>query len=112
MYRNTDTPPDAPSAFAGSGEILFRSALRKIGKHEWRVTVYRHRRYGAVVGYEWRRAAETIMGRNFPPDPYWQRDVNWPRYDHNDGQYAGMPRTLARLYDAHRVAITRHLIAA
>ena len=112
MSRKTDTQSDAQSAFATSGEILFRSPLRKIGKHEWRVNVYRHRQYGAVVGYEWRRAAETIMGRTFAPAPYWRRDVDWPRYNHNDGQYAGMPRTLARLYDTHRVEIAPHLIAA
>ena len=107
----TDTSADF-SAFNQAGEILFRSEPRLIGKHEWRVTVYRHSQDRVVVGYEWRRAAETILGFTYPPAPYWRRDEDWPRYDHNDGMYAGMPRTLRRLYEEHRVEIADHLIAA
>ena len=110
MPLNPDTTP-APSAFAGAGAILFRSPPRRIGKHEWRVTVYRHRQHGAIVGYEWRRAAETVMGLTCPPGPYWRRDEHWPRYDRNDGQFAGMPRTLRRLYRTHQPNIAAHLAA-
>lgn len=100
---------EAPGAFSLAGDILWRSAPRRIGKHEWRVTVYRLASGRAVLGYEWRRAAETISGFAFPPGPRWQRDVDWPKYDRHDGQYAGLPRTLLKLYQEHRADLSRHL---
>ena len=100
---------EAPSAFSLAGDILWRSAPRRIGKHEWRVTVYRLASGRAVLGYEWRRAAETISGYTFPPNPRWRRDVDWPKYDRHDGQHAGLPRTLLKLYQEHRADLSRHL---
>lgn len=100
---------EAPSAFSLAGDILWRSAPRRIGKHEWRVTVYRLASGRAVLGYEWRRAAETISGFAYPPSPRWQRDVDWPKYDRQDGHYAGLPRTLLKLYQKHRADLSTHL---
>ena len=104
---------DAHSAFTCLGTILWRSPPRAIGKHEWRIVVYRLDGFDrTLIGYEWRRAAQTIMGHTFPPDPVWRRDEEWPRYDSNDGQYGGMPRTLRRFYEAHRPTIAGHQAAS
>ena len=35
------------------------------------------------------------------------RDENWPSYNHNDGQYAGMPHTLRKLWEQCPWAHTR-----
>lgn len=74
-----------------------------IGKHEWRLVLYWYpcMEYDEatgkyvdverqVVGYEWRPAAGAWD---------WRRDVEWPRYDSDNGQTAGMPRTLRKLWD-------------
>ena len=86
------------SAFACIGEIVWASPHRKVGKHEWRLTIYRinKRRY---LGYEWRRAPQTIMGEDFPSGPYWRQDVDWPKYNSNDGMWAGLPKSLLKLYN-------------
>lgn len=107
------TTTDTHSAFACLGAIVWRCAPRVIGKHEWRIVVYRlHGSGRTLIGYEWRRAAQTIMGHTFPPDPIWRRDEEWPRYDSNDGQYGGMPRTLRRFHEAHRSTIAAHRAAS
>ena len=86
------------SAFATGCEILEISDPFRIGKHEWRLTLYRTREGKVYTGYEWRKPAVRIMGTEFPPD-FWRRDVDWPRYDLNDGLYAGLPKTLLRLWE-------------
>lgn len=101
---------EAPSAFVHAGRILWRSPARLIGRHEWRMTVYRCAHSGrTMLGYEWRRAAETIMGRRFPPAWRWRPDEEWLRYDDTDGAFAGLPRTLRTLYHVHRADVTHHL---
>lgn len=42
-----------------------------------------------IVDYEWRRIDERFE--------YWRQARAWPRYDFNDGQYRGLPRTLRKL---------------
>ena len=113
--RTPGGPPGTPSdVSAGSTtsdysaftiqatEIIRSSQPMTIGKHEWRLTQYRHREYGITSGYEWRRLNE-IPG--FPPD-FWRRDTDWPRYDCYDGQDRGLPKTLRKLWEqcpwAHR----------
>jgi len=98
--------PAEPSAFAYMGTVLYQSAPRKIGKHEWRVTVYRSLYHDnrAMLGYEWRREYTPALGGE-----WWRRDTDWPRYNHNDGQFAGLPKTLAKLYQDEHPKFARHL---
>ena len=83
------------SPFNMDGKIFYRSPPRKIGKHEWRMVVYRshYRTNGknAFIGYEWRRLDN--------PDR-WQRDEDWPRYDWNRHN-SGLPKTLRLLHQEH-----------
>ena len=44
------------------------------------------------VDYEWRRLDERFE--------YWRQARAWPKYDSNDGQYRGLPRTLRKLHAA------------
>lgn len=80
-------------------DALHVTPARLIGKHEWRIAVTPSRYFpGArVTAYFWRRAAE--HGR---PAGTWNRDEHWPTYNHNDGCYAGLPRTLVSLWEDHR----------
>ena len=107
--RTSGSPPSTPSSVSTGGttsdyssytmeavEIIRSSEPMTIGKHEWRLTQYRHREYGITFGYEWRRLDE-IPG--FHPD-FWRREAEWPRYDFNDGQFGGLPKTLRNLWEA------------
>ena len=105
----------APGAFEVGHRIERSSEPMRIGHHEWRLTLY----WGwgcdvvdgrlmeserPLVGYEWRAAEPAGRGR-------WQRDVDWPTYDGQNGETAGMPRGLRRLWArcpwAHKDAIER-----
>lgn len=76
----------------------------RIGKHDWRIITVPnpHASGGYCIEYEWRRAERTIMGTTFPADPIWRLMRDWPGYDHNNGQTAGAPKTLIRLYERDR----------
>ena len=90
-------------------DIVRISDPMRIGKHEWRLVLYRAtstryeldpeqgrrvrtERLRRFVDYEWRRCER---------DPeHWRRARDWPRYDFNDGQYSGLPRTLRKLWES------------
>ena len=103
--------PDGSIRSVFSGDILWQSEIRKIGKHDWKITVYQ-RDDGAFVGYEWRRAAEWIRGvvneAGEPyvseADPWWKTEEDWPKYDHNRSD-DGLPVTLAKWYEEDRDVI-------
>ena len=103
MLLNDPAPPvDRNCAFNYAGKVLRQSAPMRIGKHEWRLVLYRTTRL--LTGYEWRRqdGRETRVkradGDYFLPGSFWRRDEDWPRYDHNNGGTAGLPATLHRLW--------------
>ena len=97
------SPELGPSAYPAEHV----SPSMTIGKHEWRLVTYwgkalhydeasgkwneHEQRY---VAYEWRPKEDGALG----PDD-WQRDVDWPRYDSDNGQTAGLPATLRKLWD-------------
>ena len=99
--------------FAGN-RIIRQSEPKRIGKHEWRLTLYRSEHHERpLIGYEWRRADRSPIRRKCPRGVYfldgstWMRDEDWPSYNHNDGQSAGMPRTLRKLWEQCPWAHTR-----
>ena len=93
--------PSEPSAFAGTGvSILGHSRPVRIREHDWRLTQYR---LGAktFVSYEWRTRewpGRGPEGRSRAPGR-WQPDVKWPRYDADDGTWAGLPHALRTLWE-------------
>jgi len=72
---------------------LFESEPMTIGKHDWRVIVYQHPSYGPCTEYQFRRSA--LCGL---PVNRWNPDTEFHGYNHNDGMYAGLPKTLVKLY--------------
>ena len=79
-----------------------------IGNHAWRVVQCRDTtsRYvtdettgtrrldqmpAVALGYEWRHLDERFED--------WCQARDWPKYDFNDGQYLGLPRSLRKLHD-------------
>lgn len=79
---------------------------RIIGKHEWCMVIvpssftFRNDDRPFVMEYYWRRA------ERFGSIAYhWQASTEWPAYNHNDGSWGGMPRTLRTYWSEHREAI-------
>ena len=93
--------------FPAFHDAVFRSDPMRIGKHDWRVVVTPGFMGRRCIEYEWRRRAETICGHTFEAEPYWTEASQWPRYNPHDGQHAGLPKTLAKLYAANVDAIQR-----
>ncbi len=99
-----DCPPNESTEYSPwCGDVLYRTPIWRIGKHEWRMVVYVEPRYGNCTSFEWRKAAHKFCGYDWPATR-WAQDVDWPRYDgnHCDG---GMPKTLRKLYEAHKTEI-------
>ena len=101
--------PEPRSPFIYLAKSIIRhSAPFQIGKHQWRLTLYEHPHYGLVTGYEWRRAdgADFRTGRRTYRGDTWYLDEDWPSYNHNNGETAGMPKGLRHLWNenpwAHR----------
>ena len=68
----------------------------QIGKHEWRAVVYQGDIYPTPSSdFEWRKQ----------PEDQWRSMNEWPTVNHNDGMYAGCPKSLVRLYNNNRSAI-------
>ena len=81
--------------WSATDTTLYETPEMLIGKHRWKMIVYRT--YGSKVytdflwwdDWRWR----------------WRSSENWPTYNSNDGTYAGCPRTLRKLYEAHKTEI-------
>jgi hypothetical protein len=88
--------------------LLWGSPARqdRTGK-QWRVIVYQRgfdpdcATFGPYVGYEWRPY----------PSADWRPETDWPGYDHNDGQTAGLPDVTQEIYKANRETLDLMLSA-
>lgn len=87
----------------------FTSKPMTIGKHEWRIIVFDYggNDYWPPVApcrctrYEWRNLCDVKDGTRFD----WRNETQWPSYNHNDGTYGGLPKTLRTLWERNRVAV-------
>lgn len=77
---------------------LFKSPPYLIGRHEWRVTVIVHSKFGITHDYEFRAAGEL---------PIWEHCSRWPGYDPDNTRTAGLPESLRRLYEMNLPEIER-----
>ena len=77
-------------------KVYFMSRPMQIGLHEWRLNIRDFDIGGKIhvcTEYEWRRG-----------DGPWRKAREWPTYDGND-TYNGLPRSLAKLYEANKAAV-------
>lgn len=89
---------------------LYISPIHQIGKREWRAVVYDANGYlgaSAFTDFEWRFPA--FLGLDPPSE--WKSITDHPRYNSNDGMYAGCPRTLRKLYERYKAEINQALAA-
>jgi len=104
------TEDNTPLAAAIADPIVGRDYIAatepmKIGKHLWRMVVYRDAYYakdtysaGVFQGYEWKETRPAWMSNMDLPELRWQESDRWPRYDFNHFNY-GLPKTLNKLYE-------------
>jgi hypothetical protein len=84
---------------------IYATPPMTIGKHEWRLIVYpSNYGHGNVTEYQWRQLPMSGLPEWTQPQ-HWRHEQDWPSYNHNDGMYAGMPRTLKKLYERHEAEI-------
>jgi hypothetical protein len=82
----------------------FESAPMKIGKHFWRIVITPQ----GYTEYQFRTPPTRL--KNFTVmDITWHGQREWPGYNFNDGMYAGLPKTLCKLWEVNRVEIERIL---
>lgn len=85
-------------------DCLMTTPTYRIGKHEWRAVVYTSKS-GNFTDYEWRDPDWHI-----DPAFAWRSMTRWPRYNHNDGMYAGCPKSLrSKIWEQHKHSIREHL---
>ena len=64
--RRGDSPMTSAFAF-GTNRIIHQSEPMKIGRHEWRLTLYRSEHHERpLIGYEWRRTDGASIRRRPP----------------------------------------------
>lgn len=97
IERYRPKPEDAENCIEGCRVYVAKSAPVSIGKTLWRIVSYRYTDHEGkervIMDYEWVR-----------PDPFfgmprfWRTCEKFPGYNPHDGQYAGLPKGLVRLY--------------
>ena len=102
----TNTIPADPTN--GKQTVIYTTPEYKIGKTIWRLQVYekwalkdRNKfEFGLCryTRYQW------FTGTRYPGDGFLD-DTKHPRYDHNDGTWAGLPHGLRTIFYAHQTEI-------
>ena len=77
----------------------YQSEPMVIGKHEWRVVKYLAWivvQHEWCTGYEWRPVGSVD----------WRSEKEWPTFDADNGQTAGLPASVRKLFDRELPALT------
>jgi hypothetical protein len=73
----------------------FTSPAMKFGKTFWRFVVLPSRHSVKIVtDYEW-------LNTDYSDTGVWYPAEQWRSYNHNDGTYAGLPRSLRKLWERY-----------
>lgn len=93
--------------------IIYSTPAYSIGKTSWCMIVYEQDDCIIKVNPLTRgtaRFTSYLFTDPFPPGTNpWRLERDHPRYDHNDGVYAGLPKTLRQIFYAHQQEIEFHL---
>src|SRR5271163_3872438 len=93
MKRGTAMTIDPSTQTSIRSGYHFTSPAMKFGKTFWRFVVLPSRRYHAAVvtDYEWLNTDYSDSGVWYPSD-------QWRSYNHNDGMFAGLPKSIRKLW--------------
>lgn len=91
-----DTPPRGDAYEFASRGYKFKSEPMRIGKTWWRLVVVRGTYSPVVTDFEFYRRSGAALNN------CWYESSEHPRYNHNDGMYAGLPKGLVKLYHKHK----------
>lgn len=92
-----------------SDVLIWKSAHKVIGHTAWRVIVYERPDVFHLNNDNPYTSAERFTGYQYWTGQEWRRETEHPRYNHNDGSYAGLPKGLRVLFYENRPAIEYHL---
>ena len=100
-----------------AGEVVFESKARLIGKTYWKMCVYRDSSVNVAKETAWwgKINPERLEERRLPFDLFtmyvyytgssWKKENTHPRYNSHDGTYAGLPKTLVKIYEENMGSI-------
>ncbi len=86
--------------------IIYITPSRKVGKYEWRYMVYEALYFSFKPGKD-----EMTRFTRYQYNAFgiWRNETEHPRYDGNDGMYAGLPKRLYGIYKSNETAIQNAL---
>lgn len=95
--------------------ILYETPIYEIGrkyKTQWKLQVYERDDELLNIGGERGLARYTryMYNAGWGGIIMWTREINHPKYDSNDGTWAGLPHGLRKIYEKHIVEIKEALI--
>jgi hypothetical protein len=92
-----------------SDEVLWQSEPMLIGKTSWIIVLYKNPDHKKLfTGYHFH---DENYNRYCPCDE-WKSEKNHPRYNYHDGTYAGLPKTLVKLYEKYEKFISEVRLAS
>lgn len=98
-----------PLPFRSDTLLLWQSPHMTIGHTNWKVVVYE--KYNALLDWTGKTGTARYTGYWYFDGADWKPETEHPRYNHNDGVYAGLPKGLRKLFYKHQKEIENHLQA-
>lgn len=93
---------------------VYETPAYKIGKTEWKLVVYENPDCilaPSVTGEpEFMRGIARMTVYQYNDHGVWRDHTLHPRYNSNDGSYAGLPRGLKKIFKRHETDINTALI--
>jgi hypothetical protein len=97
-----------PLPFKSDTVLLWQSAHKTIGHTNWKVVVYE--KHNELLNWRTGERGTARYTGYFWWDGYnWMSETAHPRYDSNDGTYAGLPKGLRKMFYDNESTINGYL---
>ena len=99
-------------------KIIYETPVYKIGKTDWKIIVYERDNCYSFSRDGYFEKDKTYPSQRFTRYMYdagwdgirvWTDETNHPKYNGNDGSYAGLPKGLRKIKEKHEVEIKQAL---
>ena len=96
--------------------VIYITPVYKIGKTEWRMMVYEKNNVlylPSETGKDhFMQGTHRFTRYQYNDYGTWKNETDHPRYDSNDGSYAGLPKGLKKIFYNHEQEIKESLFVA
>lgn len=93
---------------------VYETPAYKIGKTEWKMVVFEDPDCvlgPSTTGEEWfMRGIHRMTLYLYNDYGTWKPETKHPRYNPHDGTYAGLPKSLRKIYERHEIEILAALV--